>query len=185
MGFNASSKKPESDFPLLEAGTYTVMMVAAELKDSTSTPGNQYMNCQFRVTRGKHKGAVVYKMFHCFPQNPSDFSAKEVSAVEHLMYLVGVKKLKGEGKVWKPLFNKEVVAKIGIEKSEDDKYDDKNIINSRGFSEVGSSNKEKSPKDPQDAPWDKKLKKDKKKDKSKDKKQDKKKKDKKKKNKKK
>ncbi len=166
MAFNAQSDRPEGDFPIIPLGVYTVMMVAAELKDSNSTPGNQYMNCQFKVTRGKHKGAVIYKMFHCFPAEQSDFADKETECVEHLMYLMGVKKLKGKGTNWAPLFNKEVNAKIAIEHDDKGNYDDKNIISSRGFTEKDTSKttkdakgkkgkKGKAVEDPQDAPWDK------------------------------
>ncbi len=126
MGFKAGEHKDKAgDFGLLPLGDYQLALVKSERRES-NTAGNYYLNLTFRVVKGEFTKRVIFVMLNLKNSNQvaQDIAEGQLAG---LMLAVGVDELEDKWNLTS-LMNKPFSANVGIQKSKDPAYADKNEI---------------------------------------------------------
>lgn len=121
--FDVSEVPPASGgFELLEPGDYR--LEASEISDEQATKDGTgaYVTIKYSVIEGEREGAQIFSNYNIKNKNPKaeEIAWRELSALGHA---VGVLSGDSDALLYKPF-----LARIGIEKSKDPQYKDKNKI---------------------------------------------------------
>jgi len=141
---NPKKLNREGGFSVIPAGNYVVEMVKSEVKKTKAKTG-EYLNCQFKVLKGKYKGKVVFKLFNLWNQNEVAVDIAEREFAE-LCDAIGVHSNISDSKI---LHGKPVTAKVVVREASG-KYSESNDIS--GFEPAGKG-KGKKGKKGNKKPW--------------------------------
>ena len=154
-GFDsAADENNESVASLIPAGPYKAVMVDSEVKDAQS--GGRYLNTQWQICEGEFQNRVIFQTYNLWLTPDTDGRQKAVAIAKAHMSetcrAVGVPTPKDSSE----LHDKPCWVKVGVQKSKDPQYDDRNVI--KEWKPVSGSVEETVPpasSEKEGNPWDK------------------------------
>ena len=129
-GFNANEVDPNVPFEVRPAGNYVVHMTASQMKPTKKGNGS-YLECEFEVIEGEHKGAKFWDRLNLNNPNPDAVKIAR-GTLSAICRAVGVMKPSDSVE----LHNLPLIASVKIKKREDNGEPANEI---KGYKKKGSS----------------------------------------------